>query len=269
MAKEDSDNKNSNDQFAAAQLEKLRLEIEEMKSRRTWWHKVARFTPVTTALIAVAGFSFTVNQFLVQQKKDTATRELEQAIRDETQIRVDITQLLDLAGTQNKATASIVFLLEDLRTLTDRRASEKPKVTSAIIKFLTDDCDFDLARHAQTDAAAMTGWNDYRAYLADNPVINRNMIYKYLQSLRHVHDEDKPYFEQMQYQVGSEYRVPYYTEESRYTRYLSLVAGFSGHVKIIQNESEERQGAIQKFAEALNNQILTAQLIEAKILPRP
>ena len=54
--------------LAEAQLEKLRLEIQSLQSKNKWDDRVARYIPLLTVLITVAGFSFGVYQFRIQQK---------------------------------------------------------------------------------------------------------------------------------------------------------------------------------------------------------
>jgi hypothetical protein len=61
---------NISDVRAQAELEKLRLEIQSLKSKNGWGEKVAQFTPLFTVLIAVAGFCFGVYQFNIQQKEN-------------------------------------------------------------------------------------------------------------------------------------------------------------------------------------------------------
>jgi hypothetical protein len=56
------------DLVAEAQLEKLRLEIQGLQSKNNWDDRVARYIPLLSVLITVAGFSFGVYQFRVQQK---------------------------------------------------------------------------------------------------------------------------------------------------------------------------------------------------------
>jgi hypothetical protein len=61
---------NISDLKARAELEKLNLEIQNLKSKNGWSEKVAQFTPLLTVLIAVAGFCFGVYQFNSQQKEN-------------------------------------------------------------------------------------------------------------------------------------------------------------------------------------------------------
>ncbi len=75
------ESENASDSFAAAQLEKLRLEIAELKRKSKWESRVAQFIPVITTLVAIGGLWWNVNQFNIQQRanslRDGQTRERE------------------------------------------------------------------------------------------------------------------------------------------------------------------------------------------------
>jgi hypothetical protein len=137
------------------------------------------------------------------------------------------------------------------------------------INFIQHDCDFDNLKNVRIDIAAIDRWKNYQEYLVNNPGMNTNIIYKYFQALRHVHDEDKAYFDKIQYEISFGYRVPYYTSEYRYLKFVNLVQGFSRHLKVFKARSEEVRKGIQQFTEATNNPTLVEQLIEAGMLPRP
>lgn len=52
------------------ELEKLKLEIEEIKGRNRWADRIARYIPLISGLIAVAAFVFGVIQYTNQQKEN-------------------------------------------------------------------------------------------------------------------------------------------------------------------------------------------------------
>jgi hypothetical protein len=74
------------DQFAVGQLEKLRLEIDSLKSKNRWENSFGRFLPIITATIAVAGFWFGIIQY---QRQETArATALTAQIKSENEARV-------------------------------------------------------------------------------------------------------------------------------------------------------------------------------------
>src|SRR2546421_7111762 len=66
-----------------AELDKLELEIEELKRGRRLEGRVVRFIPIITALISIAGFISGLLIFVDQQKKDRQAREEDRKTRQE------------------------------------------------------------------------------------------------------------------------------------------------------------------------------------------
>ncbi len=71
-----------NDDRATAELQKLKLEIESLKSKNKWEASIGRFLPIITALVAIGGFWITLHQFTVQQKNRETERETDQAQKE-------------------------------------------------------------------------------------------------------------------------------------------------------------------------------------------
>src|SRR5438552_941209 len=86
---------------AKVQLQKLNLEIEDLKEERNWEERIARFIPIITAVISIAGFLWGVVLFRNQQEKDRITREADQISRDMNQYRTSYEQLLQFSSNQN------------------------------------------------------------------------------------------------------------------------------------------------------------------------
>ena len=58
----------NDDATKAAELERLRLEIAKLKEQTPWHDYIARFIPLVTAVVAVAGFIWGINQFNTDQE---------------------------------------------------------------------------------------------------------------------------------------------------------------------------------------------------------
>ena len=65
-----SANTNIPDPQTTAQLEKLRLEIADLKWKVKWVYRVAQFVSVITAFVAVAAFVVSLRQFNSQQEQE-------------------------------------------------------------------------------------------------------------------------------------------------------------------------------------------------------
>src|SRR2546423_244455 len=189
MAEAHAEDKPLDDPFAAAQLEKLKLEIETLKSRSNWEKWVASFTPLLTILIAVGGFIFGIYQFqrlqqnqhtqiIAEQEKDRLTRETDQSIRIQTQLRSDIEQILQFTNDKQQTVSKVSFLLEDLKGYLEisadkpqsAPAAEKPRdkkrsITIILVKAVVDDCDFKQHRDVNFTKTLIDNWEDYRDYL--------------------------------------------------------------------------------------------------------
>lgn len=279
LAQVQGESKNTNEAVAGAQLEKLKLEIQELKNKDNFANKLPQYIPLITTLIAVGGFCFTIYQFFEAQNKDRVAkeeaqnkdrliREHEQKLRDENQIRTNVEQLLNLDPKEEESVGRVFFLLEDLNTLVSRNPSERQKITNSLVEFIRNDCNFDNIRHIRIDIAAIQHWPEYTNYLSEHRAAHNFIIYKYFQALRHVHDEDVEYFESIEYEMGYGFRVNRFTEESRYLRFVSLVTGYGLHLKILEKNGVLAKDTMQRFQEALNNPTLTEQLINSKRFPR-
>ncbi len=74
---------NRNDNLAEAQLEKLRLEIDDLKNKSKWDERVSRYIPLISVLVTVAGFTFGVYQFRVQHKANLDAQKENARLNDE------------------------------------------------------------------------------------------------------------------------------------------------------------------------------------------
>jgi hypothetical protein len=249
------------------QLEKLNLEVQGMKNKDSLADKIPQYLPLITTLIAVGGFCFTIYQFFLAQNKDRLAKEQGRIIQDENQIRTNLEQLLSLDPEKQASVGRVFFLLGDLNTLAERNPIERQKITDSLVEFIKNDCNFDILRHIRIDLAAMQLWPDYVKYLTDDPETQDFILYKYVQALRHVHDEDATYFEAIEYHDDG-FRVKNFTDEGRYLRFMSLVTGYASHIKMLKEDSTVTE-AIEKFQEALNNARLTKQLIDSQEFPAP
>lgn len=279
-AQAQGESKNTNEAIAGAQLEKLNLEIQELKNKDSFANKLPQYIPLITTLIAVGGFCFTVYQFFEAQNKDrlakeearnkdSLVREREQQLRDENQIRTNVEQLLTLDPKEEESVGRVFFLLEDLNVLVSRNPAERPKITNSLVEFIRNDCNFDNLRHIRIDIAALQHWPAYTSYLSENASAHNFIIYKYFQAFRHLHDEDKEYFESIEYETGYGFRVNRFSrEESQYLRFVSLITGFGLHLKVMESDSSIAKDAMERFQQALNNPALTEQLINSKRFPK-
>ncbi len=72
MEPQDQENENHENNRTAVQIEKLKLEIENLRSSNKWGNRSAVATSIITALIAIASFWVGIHQF-----RETQNREIE------------------------------------------------------------------------------------------------------------------------------------------------------------------------------------------------
>jgi len=251
-ARAQGEDKNQNEALTSLQIKKLNLEIKDLEDKGTIWSTlILQVIPPLTTLIAVAGLMFTIYKDRIDRKHLLVTR-------DEDHIREDVDQLLTLDPEKAQSIGKISFLLDDLNNLVNRNPVRRQAITTSIVEFIHNDCDFDKTSHINLDYEAISKWEDYRKYLISRQDMNTFLIYKYAQAFRRLHSEDSGYFETLKW-GGSGYIVEEYTVESRYLRYLALADGFMEHLKLVKDANVKKK-AIQDFKLALNNPTLTVQL---------
>jgi hypothetical protein len=239
-------------------MEKLSLEIEGLRSSN-WGGSITSWLPLISTLVAVGGLLLATNQFLTQQNKDRQERVEQQRIRDEAQVRADLLQLV--TPTKDRATAAqIVFFLEDLARLVERNPAERVRITETLLDFILHDADFDSINDVRLEATTMEYWPDYSGLLKQRRSDYEFLLYRYFQGLRHLHDFNPKYFESIEYDSSSGYKVGSFIDEPLYLRFLALVSGFSRHLNSLNADAELRTRALQRFEAALNNPLLVRQL---------
>ncbi|HYX71479.1 MAG TPA: hypothetical protein VE732_01805 [Nitrososphaera sp.] len=116
---------NQSNNLAAAQLEKLKLEIEDLRNKGKWDERISRYIPLISVLVTVAGFTFGVYQFRVQHKANLVSQEKTAKFNDEQSKREFAKPLFEkqlaLYLEATEATATIA----NTQDPTERKAAEK------------------------------------------------------------------------------------------------------------------------------------------------
>jgi hypothetical protein len=242
------------------EIEKLELEIRQLKQDTGAMGRLRGMLPVVTSLVAIGGLWFGVAQFVSESK-------LNRQLRWEDQVRSHIEELLAFPRNEQYTVSRASFLLQDLRNLQAHLDLDEDNVTDTLINLVQDDCDFDNRRHVGLEMALLDHWPPYVEALVDDPGLQDFIIYKYFQAFRHLHEQKPPYFESLRYVPGSGYIVGEggYTDEELYLRFQTLVRGFSQHLGLMESGSERWSASIASFQEAVNNSSLTETLFGAII----
>lgn len=237
-----------------ARVEKLQLEITALKNPFPIYKTLVEFVPLLTALLTVITLAAGAYKYFDDRKETRLAQ-------DKAQFRADVDQILSFPSESKISLARITFLLHDLGDLTRNDNAARDNVTNIIERLVANDLGFDKLRDVSFDVIAMDHWAGYAARLGQKGS-SQDILYKYYQALRHLYDENKKYFSSIDVdkETGG-YIVEEYTEEEKFLRFAQLAIGYGRRVRLIQ-DARERDEAIAKFAEALQNPKLAAKLFD-------
>ena len=293
MANTNSPNEHDEDLLAAAQLQKLKLEIEDLKSKGDWERWIAAYTPLFSILLALIGVLFGIYQFqrvqqiqhtqiMAQQEKDRLTRETDQAIRIQNQIRSDIEQILQFANDKQQTVSKVSFLLEDLKSYleisadklqtpgsADKVRDKTRSVTITLVKAVVDDCDFKNHRDVNFAKALVDHWEDYRGYLyKEDRVSLEYILYMYEDAILDMYykipsatTSVRFYRNQSRYEYPKGYQD---VDASQESHFRDLIEGFDVHMMLLEDD-EAKKRHIKQFQAATCNDDLTQDLFSTKI----
>lgn len=285
MDKSSDEPKDLIESLSIAQLEKLTLEVESLRNKNKWEERVARYIPLITVFVAVAGLIFGIWNFqrqqssqqekmVSEQQKDRAFQDLDRTLRIQSQIRTDTDQLLRFTNDPTQTLSRVAFLLDDLNVLAYHRAGESQEgsqiilnsretVTRSLISMIHYDCDFlKNPRDVYFATTVLDHWPDYSQYLGQNLRELDFVLYKYVRALRDLHDKNPRYFEKIVYDNSSgRYIVNQenFNEEHQFQHYGDIVIGFMKHLSMLRSSDLMRKH-IRDFEAALRNPELTKQL---------
>jgi hypothetical protein len=291
MAEINSSKKSLDDFIKEAQLMRTYLEIEQLRKGSSWAEAIARYTPLISVVIAVSGFLFGIYQYqkqeevsnkkmLIEQQKDRETREKDQALKIQNQIRSDLELLLQFTQDKQQTAAKVRFLLTDLKTYlelekslkeTNSKTNTTRDITGSLLKTISDDCDFSQRRDVNFVSTIMTDWEDYKQYLKENPETNEYILEKYISALITMYGIAPSVVRGIQYQADrGNYEYTHGTGKLNppQTFYLDdLLVGFEDHIKV-HDEGKEKETYLQQFQAATCNPTLTEQLFGVKFDPK-
>ncbi|HEX8773706.1 MAG TPA: hypothetical protein VF735_08845 [Pyrinomonadaceae bacterium] len=288
MGETNSNNMSLDDSLKRAQLKKIRLEIKQLKKGNGWGEAITQFIPLISVLIAVGGFLFGIYEFqkkskveqdkmLFEQQKDRETREADQTIRIQGQIRSDLEQLFNFTQDKQQTISKVLFTLGDLKAYLEIEKTLKQSgsnsyktrdITTNLIKSVIDDCDFDVHRDVKYDRALMNHWEDSRPYLRENTGMNEYILYKYSEALRKIYNIDPSVVSSLKY-TGQRFDYPdgYRKLSSPQIRHLEeIITSFNEHMQLFEADDVKKHYQ-KKFQVATCNSTLTEQIFGVKFDP--
>lgn len=283
MKETKSKSENLSDSHSEAELEKLNLEIESLRYKNKWEHRITVYIPLVSTLLAIGGLLFGIYQFqsqqrlqqdktIAEQQKDRAAKETEQAFRIQDQIRTDVDQLLQFTSNKEITISRVIFILNDLKLLLDYSADEQhtiPKklqeqkrgITKNLVKTLEYDCDFNNPRDVEFALSIIENWDDYLEYLKSDIDTVQIFVEKYIWALQKLHAKNPEFIESLEYdEENSDF---YYKGDlSFFYEFDKLENCFKKHLDLIEHKPTLKTKYIRSFQAATCNPTLTKQLFE-------
>jgi len=182
-----------NNLLTAAQVEKLKLEIEMLRQQNRLELGFARFIPAITTLVAVLGLIFTFWQSHQVQIKESDDREKARINNIQNQIRADKEQLREYVTNDKVSATSVVFALDDLSNLVKQLPTSDAEIGQ--VTRLLDSIAYELRFHEKRDiyfdVQALQGWPSYRENWKRNAGYHNDFLsQKYLVPIARAYIQD-------------------------------------------------------------------------------
>lgn len=291
MAEINCEDKPLEDLLTVAQLEKLNLEIANLKNKNSWDKRLALYTPIISVSIAVGGFLFGVyqfqrqqqiqqNQLIAEQQRERATKDAEQVLRIQNQIRSDVEQILQFPSDKQQTTSKVTFLLQDLKSYlelsennqTASSQNNKRSISATLVSTMVNDCNFDLHRDINYSTTLINHWEDLGRYLDEEDSTSLEFILsKYNEALRNIYLADPITIMSVRY-VEEQNSFSYPKGYGKLTatqlfHFQSIIGGFERYLEIIKDE-KVREMHLIRFQGAMCNGELMEQYFGVKFSRR-
>lgn len=261
-------------QTADAELQKLKLEIEDLK-RRNSEGKIARYIPIIAALIQILGLVLAVFIFGNQYAKDRQAREDDRKSRELNDYRTGYEQLLQFSSNDKMTIARVLALKQDLDALKDslyvkagEKEAQEKRLTGSICNLIARDFDFTKPREVTFDIAALQNWDEYKNGLADTlnkdgtgKTVNQSIIDKYLQVVRDLEVKEPGVFKDVNLDEGAGDPEILLSEPHR-----SVIYGFACHINR-ENKKEKEADRFEQITKAFKISAILGKGLPCPAIP--
>jgi hypothetical protein len=256
------------DPIASAKLDKLHLEIENLRKKNRW-ESLSPLIPIfasgVTVIALVIGFFEFQRQQEQLQNKIISDQTLERTTKLQAQLRGDVDELLRQDKSQTVSRVS--FLLKDIgviltskvqddKTVADLNPKYNRSITESLVAQIVNDSDF---INNPKDVAFATKiaeqWPDYQIYLKENDnnlqqldrVLNR-----YVQALLNLRKTKETFLNGLCYDEATAGYQPtgeVGTEEvakNLFPQFFQLQKGFMVHFEFVRNDKGTKARAIKQ-----------------------
>jgi hypothetical protein len=264
--------------LATAQLEKLFLEIDNLKIKNKWEVGAARYISTTvtllsviTTLITIAGFWFGLFKFFNDREKDREDRIQNQIRADQDLFRVDLNQLIEMtdSGIKNSKTSLLraKTILAELNSIAIRLPPEyKTRTTDLIIDFITSqETDFENTNFMEFDIITIKHWDDYTAHMLNDLNIHKLIFGKYLWIIGEIARKDPQAVRNIRYDPKHNLYDAHGLDLKDFEKWYAAVRGLKLHLAIAKQTPELWAWAIKYFLSVTENPDFVAQMFKDSI----
>lgn len=255
-----------NASLSVAQLEKLNLEIKNLKRHSTWEDRLLKSLPMIATFVAVAGFFFTVWQAQHNIVLARQEQEKERINKIQNQIRSDKEQLLEFITNNRISSVRAEFLIDDLKSLVQQLPKDELETQSItnLLKRVAWELPFDEDRHINFDVSALKLWPNFRKLWSFNPGAHHGFLArKYYPRMEAIHAQDPLCVESMDYDEGTfTFNSAGNNPSCQEGLFPVLTFGFREHLEVLKetNNSELLRREIEEFAKLTHNSPLAKKL---------
>ena len=265
---------------AALELEKLKIEVRQLKKKPWWLDSVVHLLPIVAALLSVAAFVFTAYQYIAAQGKARQAAKLEQQFKLAAQARTNLEQIIQFPKEEKYTVTQIEFFLVDLDRL--QRLLEKTsdyssefagnrRATSHIIANLINrDMDFRKSRNVDFATTVLVNWEDYQTFLKENETYVETILALEEDVFTEMWREAPDYFQGITFDETEKiYHEPpgILGKRSRFREFEKLMRSFELHLKLLSDQKTQDK-RIKMFQAAICNPTLTEQVFGKKFDPQ-
>lgn len=264
----------------ALELEKLRIEVRQLKKKPWWLDSVVHLLPIVAALVSVAAFVFTAYQYIAAQGKARQAAQIEQQFKLEAQARTNLEQIIQFPKEEKYTVTQIEFLLVDLDRLqrllektsdySREYAGHRRTTTHIIANLINRDMDFRKSRNVDFATAVLVNWEDYKTFLNENTGYVETILALKEDVLTEMWREAPDYFQRITFdQTEQIYHEPpgILSKRSQFREFEKLMRSFHEHLKLLSDQ-KTKDKRIKMFQAAICNPTLTEQVFGKKFDPQ-
>jgi len=267
------------------ELEKLDLEIKNLRKKNTW-EGVAPVISVITVLLTVIGGLFAFYSWLNEQELQRKAQEQERAARYQTQLTSDLSELSRFTQDKSITLSRVSFLLNDIAKviaiaskdalISAQFQDSERTVTTTLIEQVRHDTNFiESSRDVSYVRNIAKLWKDYKEYVKQDDQLDvlEGIIYQHVRAVRDLHDKHKEYIDKLKFDVRAGQFNPDQKaeqtegEEALFQHYTQLLEGFKVHLSFLPDNPKAngiKQRQIWAFGEAVCKESVAKFYVGAK-----